>query len=105
MIHVIARQKKTSACLLDRDPDEPEKTFTENEIKQRLARVLNDRLTTDRMLINRLRYGSKALPQNLVLSTWSGTLKNKKALPTNWLHQKTGVLVGITPDNPRKPDR
>src|SRR5258708_6306314 len=42
----------------------------------------------------RKRYQNKALPANLVLKTWSGTLQNKHRLPENW-PTANGVSVGI----------
>ncbi|KAK0473530.1 ribonuclease H-like protein [Armillaria luteobubalina] len=56
--------------------------------------TLNKRLTIDHLLVNRQRYGSKALMKAKVLSTWRGTLLDEKSLPEDWTNQ-TRVLVGM----------
>ncbi|PBK61109.1 hypothetical protein ARMSODRAFT_840617, partial [Armillaria solidipes] len=59
--------------------------------------TINQRLTIDRVLVNKHRYGSRVLKKAVVLSTWRGTLLNEKALPAkDWLDQN-GVLVGMVP--------
>src|SRR5258708_3385849 len=55
---------------------------------------INSRLNQDKILMSRKKYGKNALPEHLVLSTWTGTLNDKSSHPENWL-QTNGVLVGI----------
>ncbi|KAF9028758.1 hypothetical protein BDZ89DRAFT_1252330 [Hymenopellis radicata] len=49
----------------------------------------------DIMMSDKRKYGSKAINKALVLSTWSGTLKDEGRLPEDWIREK-GVLVGVT---------
>ena len=44
--------------------------------------------------IYKQQYGSFATKKNLVLKTWSGTLKNENTLPDDWINMP-GVLVGV----------
>ncbi|KAK0486816.1 ribonuclease H-like protein [Armillaria luteobubalina] len=67
---------------------------SQEEIRRMWIDKMNQRLTIDRLLVNRCRYGSKALTKALVLSTWRGTLLNERSLPEDWIDQD-GVLVGI----------
>src|SRR5258708_31444278 len=71
---------------------------TERQISPQEARIttlstINNHLEQDRILTNK-RYGKSALPEDLVLKTWSGTLQNEHSLPKNWLYA-SGGLVGI----------
>jgi hypothetical protein len=79
--------------------DNPEKMFSEAEIRNRWLTVINQRLTLDRFLTDRTRYGKKALRTQTVLNTWSDVLMDKKSLPRNWIGQ-SGVLVGMRPLRP-----
>ena len=63
-----------------------------------LRSALNNRLREDISLTNPRKYGRKAYPKQLVLSTWSGILENEESLPEDWLPCNE-VLVGI-PDPP-----
>jgi len=49
-----------------------------------VLRVINSRLE-DIALTNKRRYRKDTFLENLVLSTWSGTLQNESSLPENWL--------------------
>ncbi len=48
--------------------------------KQTLS-IINSRLEQDRILTSKKRYEKSALPEELVLKTWSGTLQNEHSLP------------------------
>ncbi|KAJ7579550.1 hypothetical protein C8J56DRAFT_796159, partial [Mycena floridula] len=67
---------------------------TESHIESTWAAAINARLEEDRLLSNKYRYKTKALPKNTVLETWGGTLTDQNLIPANWIrHPK--VLVGI----------
>ena len=63
-----------------------------------LRSALTNKLQEDVLLTNQRRYGKKAYPKSLILSTWSRVLDNEDSLPQNWLFCSK-VLVGI-PDPP-----
>ncbi|KAJ7854875.1 hypothetical protein B0H13DRAFT_1642170 [Mycena leptocephala] len=48
----------------------------------------------DCLLINKVKYGKKALKKSLVLRTWAKVLGDEDRLPADWTRE-TGVLVGI----------
>ncbi|KAF8290404.1 hypothetical protein DL93DRAFT_2161556 [Clavulina sp. PMI_390] len=77
----------------DGEGDKPHRV-TRREAVRALARVLNQRLSDDQRLANRVKYGNKALSRDVVMSTWSGVLYNEACLPPDWLRQP-GVLVGL----------
>lgn len=79
----------------------PEQWSSQQEIENKWLSAINRRLTLDRAMTKSC-YGSKALQDNTVLDTWSGTLYQEESLPNNWL-RKSGVLVGIIP--PERPWR
>jgi hypothetical protein len=58
--------------------------------------MINSTLKRDKLLSNRVRFGSLAIKKQLVLNTWSGTLLDEDSLPDDWIKSK-GVLVGIRP--------
>ena len=62
---------------------------------KRWINSINKRLTIDRFLTDKKRFGKKAMCEKLVKATWSACLKNEELLPANWPSQK-GVLVGIS---------
>ncbi|KAL6303159.1 hypothetical protein BKA93DRAFT_818149 [Sparassis latifolia] len=65
------------------------------EITNRWKYAINKRLQLD-CAMTRTHFGAKALPKQLVLQTWSGTLDHEDQLPDDWtLHNK--VLVGMDP--------
>ena len=74
--------------------------ISSNEALNNLRLALNDRLQEDIVLTNSRKYGKKAYPKTLVLSTWSGLLENEESLPQDWLYCSE-VLVGI-PNPPRE---
>ncbi|KAK0452739.1 uncharacterized protein EV420DRAFT_1273683 [Desarmillaria tabescens] len=81
---------------IQRGDDDPSGWHTREEIRGLWITAMNRRLMIDRMLVDKRRYGSKALTKAVVLAMWKGTLLNEKALPEDWLDQ-SGVLVGIVP--------
>ncbi len=83
--------------LLDSNNDTRNRIPDPLEIKNQLIAILNNRPELDRTLTNNIKYKHNALPHNLVLRTWNGTLTNKHRLPDNWL-SVSGVLVGIAND-------
>lgn len=92
--------------LFDRLPDEPEREISSTEVINRVTHTLNTRLAVDRILTDSRRFGKQAIRDELVLQTWSGTLKNEQNLPPDgWIRWKSGVLVGITPDRPNGRNR
>ncbi|KAJ7572423.1 hypothetical protein C8J56DRAFT_807628 [Mycena floridula] len=58
--------------------------------------ALNERLKTDCLMTNQSHYGKRALNSDLVLCTWSGTLRDEINLPDSWIMEPK-VLVGIEP--------
>ncbi|KAK0489847.1 hypothetical protein EDD18DRAFT_1311182 [Armillaria luteobubalina] len=61
--------------------ENPENWHTETKVWNLWVNAMNKRLRIDCVL-------------TLVLSTWRGTLRNKKSLPEDWMNHH-GVLVGI----------
>ncbi len=80
--------------ILDTTPDEPTCTISPKEAYSQTLLIINSRLNQDRILTSKKRYGKKALPEQLVLSTWCSTLNDESSCPENWL-RANGVLVGI----------
>ncbi|KAJ7220149.1 hypothetical protein GGX14DRAFT_355177 [Mycena pura] len=75
------------------------------EIENKFKFVMNQRLQMDKVLANRPRRGKRpALPQKMVLATWSGILDNELSLPKDWLREPR-VLVGNRAFPPRTPYR
>ncbi len=69
---------------------------TLDEVRNLWIEAINKRLTTDRLLANKKRYGARAMAKAKVLLTWKGTLRDEKSLPEDWTDQNR-VLVGIVP--------
>ncbi|KAJ7579574.1 hypothetical protein C8J56DRAFT_796272, partial [Mycena floridula] len=67
---------------------------TESHIESTWAAAINARLEEDRLLTNKYRYKTKALPKKTVLETWGGTLKDQNLIPADWIRHPE-VLVGI----------
>ncbi|EIM91131.1 uncharacterized protein STEHIDRAFT_49333, partial [Stereum hirsutum FP-91666 SS1] len=82
--------------------DDPEMSFSHNEIHNKWVFTMNQRLSLDRSTSNKMKFGTKATRPDLVLKTWNGTLLNEENLPENWLWQ-AGVLVGIPSRRTRDP--
>ncbi|KAJ6566536.1 hypothetical protein B0H19DRAFT_1209608 [Mycena capillaripes] len=69
---------------------------THNEIQNRWMAMINSTLKRDKLLTNRIRFGSLAINKQLILNTWSGMLHEEDSLPDDWIKSK-GVLVDIRP--------
>ncbi|KAJ7896822.1 hypothetical protein B0H13DRAFT_2234446 [Mycena leptocephala] len=69
-------------------------SLSETEIHNRWISLMNEHLTIDRLLTDKITYGKQAsVPRLLVLQTWSKTLKNEDKIPDDWLREPE-VLVG-----------
>ncbi|KAJ7574635.1 hypothetical protein C8J56DRAFT_719140, partial [Mycena floridula] len=66
------------------------------ETHNKWVHAVNERLQADCLLTSWFRCGPKALPRQVVLDTWSGTLLNEASLPDDWIWNPE-VLVGIGP--------
>ncbi|KAJ7720752.1 hypothetical protein DFH07DRAFT_1008459, partial [Mycena maculata] len=53
-------------------------------------------LQHDRILTDKIRFGTLALNKQQVLNTWSGILMDEDSLPDDWTYTE-GVLVGMRP--------
>lgn len=85
------------------DDLEEEKWPTKEEIRARWISRINARLTIDRAATHK-KYGPLATKKDIVLRTWSGTLKDEHLLPDNWINTP-GVLVGMEIREHRVRDR
>ncbi|KAK0486788.1 hypothetical protein EDD18DRAFT_1082654 [Armillaria luteobubalina] len=81
---------------MQRVESNPSTWHSQDEIRNLWVNALNKRLMVDHLLVNRRKYGTRAMTKTKVLSTWRGTLLNEKLLPVDWLDH-SGVLVGIVP--------
>ena len=70
-----------------------EKNITEQEIRKRWERAINDRLTTDRIATYKTKRDKNFT--KLAMNTWRKLLKQHGTLPENWF-QNREVLVGIS---------
>ncbi|TFY51822.1 hypothetical protein EVJ58_g10361 [Rhodofomes roseus] len=75
------------------NPNAPQ--LTNQEIRARWVRTMNERLKIDCQLTNTQHYEKKALQKSLVQRTWEHTLRDESSLPPNWMTGKSEVLVGI----------
>ncbi|KZW00955.1 hypothetical protein EXIGLDRAFT_603493, partial [Exidia glandulosa HHB12029] len=69
-------------------------TLSHEETTNRWRAVINMRISTDRLLTNKLRHKRGALGTHTVLHTWRGLLENEESLPQDWI-RRPGCLVGI----------
>jgi hypothetical protein len=69
-------------------------THTRDEIEAKWYARMNERLSLDRELTNKRKYGKKAIKKKHVLDTWLGILESETDLPQDWTRE-CGVLVGI----------
>jgi ribonuclease HI len=90
--------------LLNREPDEPERTFSSSKIQSHIAQRPNTCIVIDRQLTDTRRYGRKAIPRTIVLATWGSVLQNESSFPPDWTRWRGGVLVGIMPKRKRHRD-
>ncbi|KAJ7574960.1 hypothetical protein C8J56DRAFT_802209 [Mycena floridula] len=56
------------------------------------VQVMNERLKNDCLMTNQARYGKRALNSDLVLRTWSGTLRDENSLPDSWIMEPKGFI-------------
>jgi len=68
------------------------KALNEQQISKRWNRVINERLTTDRIAAHQIKRNKKFT--RLAKNTWKKLLKRNGTLPINWF-QNREVLVGI----------
>ena len=63
--------------------DDPEKCHndTHNEIHSRWLKNINTHLVLDCLMTSSQKYGGKAIKEQIILQTWSGTLKGEEHLP------------------------
>jgi uncharacterized membrane-anchored protein YjiN (DUF445 family) len=69
-----------------------QKNITQRQKYNRWVATINSRLSLDKLMTNRKKYGKKALKERAVIQTWTGTLYDEKNLLDNWI-QQSGVLV------------
>lgn len=70
-------------------------SFSKRDVHNRWVHAINRRLDMD-CAVTHPKYESKALAADIVLQTWSRTLKDEESLPVNDWIKTSGVLVGIT---------
>ena len=70
-----------------------EKTLHESEIKGRWLRVINERLTINKITATKTKRNNGFT--NLIVNTWEQILEKERELPPNWINQSE-VLVGRT---------
>jgi len=83
-----------------RDDDGAERENIVNETAKRWENAIKKRLTIDRYLADSVRFGKRAIDENLVRRTWRGTLDNEEGLPDDWYRVKggfSGYLAGVSP--------
>ncbi|TRM55262.1 hypothetical protein BD626DRAFT_372511, partial [Schizophyllum amplum] len=56
-------------------------------IRNRWIWTINNRLTMDREMTKRFKYGQKAIPKEVVLRTWCSVLDEELSLPEDWLNE------------------
>ena len=66
---------------------------SKKEIQNKWMKIMNKRLALDQAMTN-TRYEKKAIKDEVVPHTWSGTLHDEGHLPDNWI-RNAGVLVGM----------
>jgi ribonuclease HI len=64
------------------------------EIKNRWCKIVNNRISLDCLMSNKAKYGTRSIDKSLGLGTWRKTLQNKDRLLDDWT-KETGVLVGV----------
>ena len=73
---------------------EPPRIHTENEVKTRWLKMINTRLTEDKITATKLKRDERTT--RLIKQTWEPILKQSLDLPNDWLHHRE-VLVGSNP--------
>lgn len=69
-----------------------EKVHNDEEIKRRWLRVINKRLTDDKIIATRIKKTKKSLHQ--VRDTWEDVLSKQGDIPNMWIYNRE-VLVGM----------
>src|SRR5260370_113719 len=82
-------------CKRNLDPSQQGK-IAANKASNRVMETINSCLSQDRILTSKKRYSKKALPEKLVLSTWSRTLQDEHHLPRNWLTASRVLVVELS---------
>ncbi|KAJ6486342.1 hypothetical protein DFH09DRAFT_928778 [Mycena vulgaris] len=67
-----------------------------HKIHNKWLKAVNTALRRDCVLTDKIKFGSLALKNKLVLNTWSGLLMDEDSLPDDWTYTE-GVLVGMRP--------
>ncbi|KAK0209799.1 hypothetical protein IW262DRAFT_1281216, partial [Armillaria fumosa] len=80
-VHMIWKEGPHSHQRIQQSDEDVEKWHSCEEIKRMWLDAMNHRLTIDQLLVNKCRFGLKALTKVLVLSMWRGTLYNERSLP------------------------
>jgi hypothetical protein len=73
------------------DEEAEERMHTNREIRSRWLKVINTRLTEDKLIATRVKRDEKSLQR--LKETWEPTLLRTANLPHNWAHIRE-VLVG-----------
>jgi hypothetical protein len=81
---------------VDRVLCNPGKIHSGQAIYNQWFKSVNTSPNRDRILTDKLRFGTLSLNKQLVLNTWSGLLLHEDSLPDDWTYTKR-VLVGIQP--------
>jgi hypothetical protein len=79
--------------------EDPDRIQSTSGIHNQWLKAVNSALQRDRLLTDKIKFGSLALKKQVVLNTWSGLLMDEDSLPDDWTHE--GVLVGMQPTNDR----
>ncbi|KAJ7158234.1 hypothetical protein C8R43DRAFT_825415, partial [Mycena crocata] len=71
--------------------------FSQAEVHNRWVSHMNEKLSIDRALTNRVKFGKQySVDPQLVIDTWKGSLYEEEKLPQQWLGAPE-VLVGVAP--------
>lgn len=74
--------------------ENPDRILSLSEIHNQWLKAVNGALQRDRLLTDKVKFGSLALKKQLVLNTWSGLLMDEDSLPDDWTYE--AVLVGTS---------
>jgi ribonuclease HI len=85
---------KLCCCRVINSTEENETKISKLEAHNTIKSALNNRLQSNKILTNRKKYSTKALPEKTALETWKNLLNVNADLPENWL-KTNRVLVGI----------
>ena len=79
--------------------DNPRNYHSEETVKNRWYKKINERMQIDCLLTNRYLYENRALRTKVVYNTWADCSTNTEDLHRDWCRHP-GVLVGKTPRRP-----